>query len=54
MGPQGSHLTIPLKRRLYCLTNTPAPKMCSAGICNSNLLALDQVPLLVGYASGKY
>jgi hypothetical protein len=44
---------MPLKRRLYCLTNTPAPNGTRGEICTPNLLALDQVPLLVGLRERK-
>ena len=53
-GAAGSRtLTMPLKRRLYCLTNTPAPNGTRGEICTPDLLALDQVPLLVGLRERK-
>ena len=41
-------MTTLIKSQLYCLTNTPAPNGARGEIRTPNLLALDQVPLLVG------
>jgi hypothetical protein len=42
-----------IKSQLYCLTNTPAPNDARGEIRTPNLLALDQVPLLVGLREQK-
>jgi hypothetical protein len=54
-GAAGSRtLTRPIKSRLYCLTNTPAPEIGARGeIRTPNLSALDRVPLLVGLRERK-